>query len=87
GQGVVLETFQMAHVKGYTVGGTLHIVIDNQVGFTTNPENHRSSHYSSDVAKVLATPVLHVNGDDAEACVRAMEIAVRFRQEWGRDIV
>ena len=87
GQGVVLETFQMAHVKGYTVGGTLHIVVDNQVGFTTNPENHRSSHYSSDVAKVLATPVLHVNGDDAEACVRAMEIAVRFRQEWGRDIV
>ncbi|MCB0368188.1 MAG: 2-oxoglutarate dehydrogenase E1 component, partial [Bdellovibrionales bacterium] len=87
GQGVVLETFQMAHVKGYTVGGTVHIVIDNQVGFTTNPENHRSSHYSSDVAKVLATPVLHVNGDDAEACVRAMDIALRFRQEWGRDIV
>lgn len=87
GQGVVLETFQMSQVKGYTVGGTLHIVIDNQVGFTTNPENHRSSHYSSDVAKVLATPVLHVNGDDAESCVRALEIAIKFRQEWGRDIV
>ncbi|MBL7542969.1 MAG: 2-oxoglutarate dehydrogenase E1 component [Bdellovibrionaceae bacterium] len=87
GQGVVLETFQMSQVKGYTVGGTLHIVIDNQVGFTTNPENHRSSHYSSDVAKVLATPVIHVNGDDAEACVRALEIAIKFRQEWGRDIV
>lgn len=87
GQGVVLETFQMAHVKGYTVGGTLHIVIDNQVGFTTNPENHRSAHYSSDVAKVLATPVLHVNGDDVESCVRALEIAIKFRQEWGRDIV
>lgn len=86
-QGVVLETFQMAHVKGYTVGGTIHVVIDNQVGFTTNPENGRSSHYSSDVAKVLAIPVLHCNGDDAEACVRAMEIAVRYRQEWGRDIV
>lgn len=87
GQGVVLETFQMSQVKGYTVGGTLHIVIDNQVGFTTNPENHRSSHYSSDVAKVLATPVIHVNGDDAESCVRSLEIAIKFRQEWGRDIV
>ncbi|MBX3041908.1 MAG: 2-oxoglutarate dehydrogenase E1 component, partial [Bdellovibrionaceae bacterium] len=87
GQGVVMETFQMAHVKGYTVGGTVHIVIDNQVAFTTNPENDRSSHYASDVAKVLAVPVLHVNGDDAEACVRAMDIAVRYRQEWGRDVV
>lgn len=87
GQGVVMETFQMAHVRGYTVGGTIHLVIDNQVGFTTNPENGRSAHYSSDVAKVLATPVLHCNGDDVESCVRAMDIAVRFRQEWGRDIV
>jgi 2-oxoglutarate dehydrogenase E1 component len=86
-QGVVLETFQMAHVKGYTVGGTVHIVIDNQVAFTTSPENDRSSHYASDVAKVLQTPVLHVNGDDAEACIRAMDIAIRYRQEWGRDIV
>lgn len=87
GQGVVMETFQMSQVKGYTVGGTIHIVIDNQVAFTTSPENDRSSHYASDPAKVLATPVLHVNGDDAEACIRAMDIAVRFRQEWGRDIV
>jgi len=87
GQGVVLETFQMAHVSGYTVGGTLHIIVDNQLGFTTNPENGRSSHYASDVAKVLAVPVLHCNGDDAEACVRAMDIAIRYRQEWGRDIL
>ncbi|MBY0554011.1 2-oxoglutarate dehydrogenase E1 component [bacterium] len=87
GQGVVLETFQMAHVRGYTVGGTLHIVIDNQVGFTANPENTRSAHYSSDVAKVLAIPVIHCNGDDVEACVRAMDIAIRYRQEWKRDIV
>lgn len=87
GQGVVLETFQMSQVKGYTVGGTLHIIVDNQIGFTTIPENHRSSHYSSDVAKVLATPVVHVNGDDVESCVRALEIAIKFRQEWGRDIV
>ncbi len=87
GQGVGLETFQMSQVKGYTVGGTLHICVDNQVGFTTSPENGRSSYYASDVAKVLGTPVIHVNGDDAEACVRAMDIALRFRQKWGQDIV
>lgn len=87
GQGVVIETFQMAHVRGYTVGGTIHFVIDNQVGFTTNPENGRSSHYSSDVAKVLAIPVIHCNGDDVESCVRAVDIAIRYRQEYGRDIV
>ncbi len=87
GQGVVAETFQMAYVKGYTVGGTIHLAIDNQVGFTTSPENGRSSHYCSDVSKVLATPVLHCNGDDVESCVRAMEIALRFRQEWGKDVV
>lgn len=87
GQGVIAETFQMSQVKGYTVGGTIHLAIDNQVGFTTSPENARSSHYCSDISKVLATPVLHVNGDDVESCVRAMEIALRYRQEWGRDIV
>lgn len=87
GQGVVMESLQMAHVRGYAVGGSIHLIIDNQVGFTTNPENARSAHYSSDVAKALAIPVLHCNGDDAEACVRAMDIAVRYRQEWGRDIV
>lgn len=86
-QGIVLETFQMSQVKGYTVGGTIHLAIDNQVGFTTNPENARSSHYCSDASKVLHTPVLHVNGDDAESCVRAMDIAMRFRQEWKRDVV
>lgn len=87
GQGVLTETFQMSQVKGYTVGGTIHLAIDNQVGFTTSPENARSSHYCSDASKVLATPVLHVNGDDVESCVRAMDIALRYRQEWGRDIV
>jgi 2-oxoglutarate dehydrogenase E1 component len=87
GQGIVMETFQMAHVRGYTVGGTVHLVIDNQVGFTTNPENARSAHYSSDVAKVLAIPVIHVNGDDVEACIRGVDIAIRYRQEWKRDIV
>ncbi len=87
GQGVVAEVFQMAYVKGHTVGGTIHISVDNQVGFTTTPENGRSAHYCSDIAKMLATPVLHANGDDVESCVRAMDIAIRYRQEWGRDIV
>ncbi len=87
GQGVIAETFQMSNVKGYTVGGTIHIAVDNQIGFTTNPENSRSSHYCSDVSKIIATPVLHCNGDDVESCVRAMDIALRYRQEWGRDIV
>ncbi|HND85553.1 MAG TPA: 2-oxoglutarate dehydrogenase E1 component, partial [Pseudobdellovibrionaceae bacterium] len=87
GQGIGLETFQMSGVKGYTVGGTIHIVIDNQVGFTTNPINSRTAFYSSDVAKILSCPVIHVNGDDAEACVRAMDIALRYRQTFGKDVV
>lgn len=86
-QGVNLETFQMAYVKGYTVGGSIHLVIDNQVGFTTVASEYRSSHYSSDVAKVLSIPVIHCNGDDAEASVRAMDLAMRYRQEFGKDIV
>ncbi len=87
GQGVVAEIFQMGQLQGYTVGGTIHIVIDNQVGFTTSPAHARSTPYASDIAKVTQTPVLHVNGDDAEACVRAMDIAIRFRQEFKRDVV
>ncbi len=86
-QGVVLECFQMSQVKGYTVGGSMHIVIDNQVGFTTSPENGRSSYYASDVAKVVGAPVIHVNGDDTENCIRAVDMALRFRQKWGQDIV
>jgi 2-oxoglutarate dehydrogenase E1 component len=87
GQGVVSETLQMSQLSGYRVGGTVHIIVDNQVGFTTDPKDARSTRYSSDVAKSIKAPVLLVNGDDAEACVRAMDIAVRFRQEFGEDIV
>lgn len=87
GQGVVAETFQMSQLVAYTVGGTVHIVTDNQVGFTAKPEATRSSPYSSDIAKMLQTPVLHVNADDVEACVRAIDIAIRFRQEFKRDVV
>jgi 2-oxoglutarate dehydrogenase E1 component len=87
GQGVVAETFQMSQLQAYTVGGTVHVIVDNQVGFTTSPEFARSSPYASDLAKMIQTPVILVNGDDVEACCRAMSIAIRFRQEFKRDIV
>ena len=87
GQGVVSETLQMSQLQGYTVGGTIHVVVDNQVGFTTDPVDARSTRYASDVAKSIKAPTLLVNGDDVEACLRAMEIALRFRQEFAQDIV
>ncbi|HVK60453.1 MAG TPA: 2-oxoglutarate dehydrogenase E1 component [Bdellovibrionales bacterium] len=87
GQGVVAETFQMSMLPGYTIGGTVHVCMDNQIGFTAKPEQTRSSPYASDIAKMLQTPVIHVNADDVENCVRAVDIAIRFRQEFKRDIV
>jgi len=87
GQGVVAETLQLSRLPGYTVGGTVHVIINNQVGFTTDPKDARSVRYSSDIAKSIKAPVLLVNGDDAEACVRAMDMATRFRQEFGEDVV
>ncbi len=87
GQGVVQETIQMATLQGYTVGGTIHIIVDNQVGFTATPEDARSTPFSSDFAKSQRTPVLHVNGDDVEACVRAMELAIEYRQAFGSDVI
>ena len=86
GQGILYEIVQMAQLEGYKTGGTIHIVINNQVGFTTNYLDARSSTYCTDVAKVTLSPVLHVNADDAEAVVHAMAFALDFRMEFGRDV-
>jgi len=87
GQGVVYETLQMSQLQPYRVGGTIHVVVNNQLGFTTSPADARSSVYCTDVAKVVQAPVLHVNGDDPDACARAAELAFAYRQEFRRDIV
>lgn len=86
GQGIVYEIVQMAQLDGYKTGGTIHIVINNQIGFTTNYLDARTSTYATDIAKVTLSPVLHVNGDDAEAVVHAMLFALDFRMEFGRDV-
>ncbi|MFV5697254.1 2-oxoglutarate dehydrogenase E1 component [Flavobacterium sp. ZT3R17] len=86
GQGILYEIVQMAQLDGYKTGGTIHIVINNQVGFTTNYLDARSSTYCTDVAKVTLSPVLHVNADDAEAVVHAMSFALDFRMQFGRDV-
>lgn len=86
GQGIVYEVLQMERLDGYGTGGTIHIVINNQVGFTTNYLDARSSTYCTDVAKTVLAPVLHVNGDDVEAFVHAMRFAVDYRQKFGRDV-
>jgi len=87
GQGVVPETFNMAALPGYTVGGTLHIIANNQIGFTTGPEMSRSTRYSSDLAKGFDLPVVHVNADDAEACINVARLAQAYRQRFGKDFV
>ncbi len=87
GQGVVVETLQMSQLRAYRTGGTIHVVINNQVGFTTPPGEGRSSVYATDVAKTVQAPIFHVNGDDPEAVVRVAEIAFAYRQEFKRDVV
>ncbi|MFW5967471.1 MAG: 2-oxoglutarate dehydrogenase E1 component, partial [Persicimonas sp.] len=87
GQGIVTETLNLARLDAYDVGGTIHIVINNQIGFTTEPAEGRSTTYATDVAKMLAAPIFHVNGDDPEACVRAVKLAARYRQLFGEDVI
>ena len=87
GQGVVPETFDLTHLKGYKTGGTIHVIVNNQIGFTTKPSDSRSSPYCSDIAKGTQAPIFHVNGDDPEAVVHVARMAMEFRQEFGQDVV
>ena len=86
-QGVVYETIGLSNLYGYTTGGALHLVVNNQIGFTTSPGESRSSRYCTDVAKAVGAPIFHVNGDDVEAVVRACRLATDFRQRFGKDVV
>jgi 2-oxoglutarate decarboxylase len=87
GQGVVAETFNLQSLPGYATGGTIHIIQNNQIGFTTDPEEGRSTPYAADMAKGFNVPIIHVNADDPEACVASVRLAMAYRERWGRDVV
>ena len=86
-QGVVAETLNLQSLEGYATGGTIHIIQNNQIGFTTDPEEGRSTPYAADMAKGFNVPIIHVNADDPEACVAAIRLAMAYRERWGRDVV
>ncbi len=86
-QGVVAETFNLARLDGYATGGTIHLIANNQVGFTTGPREGRSTDYSSDLAKGFDVPIIHVNADDPEACLAAARLAMMYRERFGHDVV
>src|SRR6266487_167866 len=87
GQGVVAETFNLARLRGYTTGGTIHLILNNQIGFTTEPREARSTDYSSDLAKGFDVPIIHVNADDPEACLAAVRLAMMYREKFHADVV
>jgi multifunctional 2-oxoglutarate metabolism enzyme len=87
GQGVVAETFNLARLRGYSTGGTIHLILNNQIGFTTDPRDGRSTDYSSDLAKGFDAPIIHVNADDAEACLAAVRLAMMYREKFHGDVV
>src|SRR5256885_4517288 len=87
GQGVVAETLNLSQLRGYRTGGTVHVVVNNQVGFTTAPEYSRSSVYATDVARMIQAPIFHVNGDDPEQCARVARLAFEYRQAFNKDVV
>ncbi len=87
GQGIVMETLQLANLPGYRTGGTIHLVINNQIGFTTGVDSARSSIYSTDAAQITQTPIFHINGDDPEAAYRVVQIALSYRHEFNKDVV